>query len=276
MTPPLLKRILVTGATGNIGHEVVAQLRANGCPIRALTRRPESANLPDDVEVVRGDLTEPDTLDAALSDVDAVFLVWTAPLAAAARAVERMASHGERIVLLTSAHRTAHPFFQQPNALRAVHAGVEQLVKTSVARWTILQPGAFALNCRNWWARQIRNAGVVRWFQGGAATAPIHERDLAAVAVRALCDEGHDRAEYVGAARDAGGRMAAAGRRHAVERVWRRRRSTGVRHLDGRGGHWNAGTSLQAVGRRSRCRVRSVIREQSPVNRSISHGAGTR
>jgi len=192
-----MKRILVTGATGNIGREVVTQLQATACRIRAVSRSPQSATLPRDVEVVRGDLSAPETLDECLQGVDAVFLVWVAPLAAAPAAVERIASRAGRIVLLTSPHRTAHPFFQQPNALRAVHAGVEQLVETSGVRWTFLRPGAFALNCVNWWAPQIIKGDVVRWFHANAATAPIHERDIAAVAVRALCEDGHDGKQYV-------------------------------------------------------------------------------
>ena len=192
-----MKRILVTGATGNIGRQVVEQLRGTGHRIRALSRSPQSANLPDDVERVRGDLSLPETLDQCLEGVDAVFLVWVAPFAAAAAALARIASHAGRIVLLSSPHRTPHPFFQQRNALRSVHAGVEQLVERSGLRWTFLRPGAFALNSLNWWAPQIRSGDVVRWFHADAATAPIHERDIAAVAVRALCDEGHDGMEYV-------------------------------------------------------------------------------
>src|SRR5262245_39365811 len=192
-----MKRVLVTGATGQIGREVVSQLRGRGRRIRAMTRNPHSANPPADVEVVRGDLSAPDTLDACLNGIDSVFLVWVAPLAAAAPALERLAAHAGQIVLLTSPHRTPHPFFQQPNALRAVHAGVEQLIEASGLRWTFLRPGPFALNCRNWWAPQLKNGDVVRWFYADAATAPVHEGDIAAVAVRALCDEDHDGREYV-------------------------------------------------------------------------------
>ena len=192
-------RILVTGATGNIGREVIAQLRAANVPVRGLSRNPQHAALPDGdgIEMVGGDLTAPDTLDRALDDVDAIFLVWMAPLGPAAAAIERIAPRVDRIVVLSSPIRTNHPFFQQPNALRHVHAGVEDLVEKSGTPWTILRPGPFALNCRNWWAPQLRTGDVVRWFHGGAQTAAVHERDIAAAAVRALCDEGREHRDYV-------------------------------------------------------------------------------
>ena len=192
-----MKRVLVTGATGQIGREVVAQLRDTGVAIRVLTRNPRSANLPADVDIVGGDLSAPDSLDACLNGVDSVFLVWMAPLASAAPAIERTAAHATQVVLLTSPHRTPHPFFQQPNGMRAIHAGVEQLIEASGLRWTFLRPGPFAINCRNWWGPQLRNGDVVRWCYADAATAPVHERDIAAVAVRALCDEGHDGREHL-------------------------------------------------------------------------------
>jgi uncharacterized protein YbjT (DUF2867 family) len=192
-----MKRVLVTGATGQIGSEVVSQLRVTGCVIRAMSRNLRSGTLPADIELARGDLSAPDTLDACLDGIDSVFLVWTAPLAAAAPAIERIAAHARRVVLLTSPHRTPHPFFQQPNGMRIVHAGIERLIEESGLRWTFLRPGPFAINCRNWWASQIQSGDVVRWFYADAKTAPVHERDIAAVAVRALCDEGHEGREYV-------------------------------------------------------------------------------
>jgi len=192
-----VKRILVTGATGNVGRQVVAQLAAAGCTVRAMSRSPQGAGLPQGVEAVRGDLSAPEALEPCLRDVDAVFLVWQLPLAAAAAAVSRIASHAKSVVLLTSPHRTAHPFYQQPNALRAVHAGLEQLIEQSGLQWTFLRPGPFAINSLHWWGPQIRTGDVVRWYYATAATAPIHEHDIAAAAVRALCDDGHNAKEYV-------------------------------------------------------------------------------
>jgi uncharacterized protein YbjT (DUF2867 family) len=192
-----MKRILVTGATGRVGRQVVSQLLATDTRVRALTRNPDAAGLPSGVEVVRGDLTVPETLDGCLEGVDSVFLVWTAPAGAAPAAVERMARHARRVVLLTSPHQTPHPFFQQPNPMAALHAEIERLIGGSGLRWTFLRPGMFAANSLLWWAPQIRAGDVVRWPYADAPTAPVHEKDVAAVAVRALLEGGHDRAEYV-------------------------------------------------------------------------------
>ncbi|MER6918508.1 NmrA family NAD(P)-binding protein, partial [Streptomyces spiralis] len=58
--------ILVTGATGTIGSDVVRQLAARGEKVRALTRDPAKARVPAGVEVVRGDYHDPASLEAAL------------------------------------------------------------------------------------------------------------------------------------------------------------------------------------------------------------------
>jgi uncharacterized protein YbjT (DUF2867 family) len=76
-------------------------------------------------------------------------------------------------------------------------AEIERVIKASGLRWTFLRPGMFAANALTWWAPRIRTGDAVRWPYGDAPTAPIHERDIAAVAVRALLEEGHDGAEYV-------------------------------------------------------------------------------
>jgi uncharacterized protein YbjT (DUF2867 family) len=193
-----MNRILVIGATGNVGRQVLSQLPAAGAQVRALTRNPYATRLPPQVEVMRGDLTLPETLDGCLDGIDGVFLVWTASPAAVAPALERIAKHARRIVFLSSPLKTAHPFFQQPNPIRGLHTEIERLIESSGRQWTFLRPGMFAVNALSWWAPQIRAGGdVVRWPHVAAPTAPIHERDIAAVAVRALCEDGHAGAEYV-------------------------------------------------------------------------------
>ena len=192
-----MKRILVTGATGTVGRQVVSQLLATDVRVRALTRDPALANLPAGVEVRRGDLTVPETLGACLDGVDVVFLVWTADPRAVSTAVDRIGKYARRIVFLSSPHQTPHPLFQQPNPLAAMHAEIERLIRISGLDWTFLRPGMFAANARSWWAPQIRVGDVVRWPYAAAPTAPIHEADIAAVAVGALLDTRHNGADYV-------------------------------------------------------------------------------
>jgi len=196
-----MNRVLVIGATGTVGRQVVSQLLPTGAQVRAMTRSPEAAGLPPQVEVVCGDLTLPETLDGCLDGgmggTDAVFLVWTALPAAAGPAMERIARHARRIVYLSAPLKTPHPFFQQPNPSRALAERIERLIETSGLPWTFLRPGMFAANALGFWAPQIRAGDVVRWPYLAVHTAPIHERDIAAVAVRALCEDGHAGAEYV-------------------------------------------------------------------------------
>src|SRR5499425_3283435 len=192
-----MSHILVIGGTGTVGSQVLSQLGGTGMHVRALARNPAVARLPQKVEVVRGDLTLPETLDPSLEGTDTVFLVWTAPPSAVAPALERILKRAQRIVFLSAPIKTAHPLFQQPNPLKVLVGQIETMIESSGRQWTFLRPGMFAANALLWWAPQIRSGDVVRWPHAEAPTAPIHERDIAAVAVRALCDDGHAGAEYV-------------------------------------------------------------------------------
>lgn len=177
---------------------VVDLLIDGGVPVRALSRRSQAeAELPAGVEVVTGDLTVPDSLDAAMRDIDTVFLVWTAPPATAPAVVERLATHAHRVVFLSAPHRTPHPFFQQPNPMAALYADIERLIAESGLEWTIIRPGMFASNALFWWGPAIRGDGIVRWPYGAAETAPVDERDVAAVVARALSENGHVGGDYV-------------------------------------------------------------------------------
>jgi uncharacterized protein YbjT (DUF2867 family) len=193
--------VLVIGATSRVGRLVVDELLRADVPVRALTRRPEQAALPAGAEVVVGDVTAPASLDPTLDGVRAVFLLWTAALATAATVIARLATttagQRRRVVLLSSPHQTPHPFFQQPNALRGLHAEVERLLAAATRDAVVLRPGMFASNALHWWAPQIRSGDIVRWPYGAAETAPVDERDVAAVAARALLDGRHAGGDYV-------------------------------------------------------------------------------
>src|SRR5207237_9224216 len=103
------------------------------------------------VEVVTGDLTVPESLDAALRGVGTVFLVWTAPPTTAPAVVERLATYARRVVFLSSPHQTPHPFFQQPNPMAVLHADLERLIAAAGLESTLIPPGACAWHSWLWW-----------------------------------------------------------------------------------------------------------------------------
>ncbi|MGJ6968076.1 NAD(P)H-binding protein [Streptosporangium sp. G11] len=199
--------ILVTGATGKVGGQAVSQLLDAGVAVRALTRDPASTIFPKGVEVVRGDLADPATLDDALDGVESVFLVWPTLSAdhAAPATIETIAKHARRIVYL-SAHGVPDPAAgvpeEDPNSILGSHALLERLIERSGLEWTFLRPGGFAANTLMW-ASQIRDTGTVRWLHGAASRALIHERDIAAAGVSVLTGTGtgtgtgHAGARYV-------------------------------------------------------------------------------
>ncbi len=190
--------VLVIGATGRVGRAVVDQLVAVGVPVRTMAHRSEAATtLPANVEVVTGDLTVPESLDAGLRGAGAAFLVWTAPPTTAPAVVERLATYVPRVVFLSAPHRTPHPFFQQPNPMAVLYAEIERLIAAAGIESTIIRPGMLASNALFWWAPAIRTNGVVRWPYGAAETAPVDDRDVAAVAARTLYEDGHAGGDYV-------------------------------------------------------------------------------
>ncbi len=181
--------IFVIGATGKVGRHVVSGLLDRGADVRALARDPDTAGLPEAVDVVRGDLSDLPGLEEHLDDAQAVFLVWPFTTdEGATDAVEAIAHHTRRIVYLS-----AQAAEGQPDAFWAV---LERLIDASGVGWTFLRPTGFAANTRMW-ADQIRDTGVVRFPYGEAARSLIDERDIAAVAVRALIEPGHTGARYV-------------------------------------------------------------------------------
>ncbi|MFI9505627.1 SDR family oxidoreductase [Nocardia sp. NPDC052566] len=191
-----INRVLVIGATGHVGGQVVSQLAETGVAVRALARKPEAASFAAGVEVAPGDLTQPETLIPALDGVDAVYLTWPLlPAAAADSVVEVIAGRTGRIVLLSSG-AVRDDLEKQDNPIGEKHAMVERPIVASGLAWTFLRPYGFATNTLEW-AAQTRVGDVVRGAYGAASMTLLHEADIAAVAVRALTTDGHAGARYV-------------------------------------------------------------------------------
>jgi len=184
--------IVVTGGTGRVGRQLVAQLRERGFPVRVVSRSPGRVETAD-VETVRADLADPASLEPHLRGADALFLLWpftsaevTATLAPEVAKIA--ARHVTRVVYLS-----AQPAGERPGSFWAL---VEQAIQDSGVPWTFLRPTGFASNTLMW-ADQIRSGDVVRWPFGAAARSLIDERDIAAVAVRALTEDGHAGKRYL-------------------------------------------------------------------------------
>ncbi|WP_441248377.1 NmrA family NAD(P)-binding protein [Kitasatospora sp. McL0602] len=185
-----MTKILVTGATGSTGRNVVNSLTAAGHEVRALVRDPGLARLPSGVEVVRGDLSSPQTLVPALRGVESVYLVWPG-IPVDPRVVELVARHARQVVYLS----TDVADLAEGEPASSFHQEIERQIRGSGLRWTFLRAIDFATNTLGW-ADQIRQ-GIVRLPYGRAARSLIHERDIADVAAHVLTSAGHDGARYV-------------------------------------------------------------------------------
>ncbi|MFD7627266.1 NAD(P)H-binding protein [Streptomyces sp. NPDC059851] len=177
----------MTGATGAVGRPVVAQLVAAGESVRAVTRNPATAGLPEPVEVFQGDMEKPESLRAAFAGVDRLYLF---PLPETAPQVVALAKEAgvRRIVVLSSASVLDT---SGDNHSGDHHRAVERAVEDSGIEWTFIRPDEFATNVLWKWGHSIRTEGVARAPYGNAPRVLIHECDVAAVAVTALLEDGH-------------------------------------------------------------------------------------
>lgn len=181
--------IVVTGATGNAGRELVRLLAAAGERVAAVSRTP--AELPDGVVHHRADLTEPATLAPALDGAAALFLE-VLPHAHDAEGIVGLAKAAgvRRVVLLSSQGAGTRP------GLYAQPVRYEEAVRGSGLEWTVLRPGGFDSNALAW-------VESVRRDRKAAAPFPdtglpfIDPADIAEVAAVVLREDGHTGRTYV-------------------------------------------------------------------------------
>lgn len=170
-------RILVTGATGQVGRHLVRQLLDAGHHVRALTRRPESADLPAGTEIVGGDLADLTSVGGIFRDVDAAHLItfggdWFEPLPNGAELAKLAEVSGVRRATVLGGWDAS-----------TVESGLDE----TAIDWALLSPLEFMANTLAW-SDEIRAHGTVSTM-ATFASAAVHEADIAQVAASLLTAE---------------------------------------------------------------------------------------
>jgi uncharacterized protein YbjT (DUF2867 family) len=180
--------IVVIGGRSRTGQELIRLLRAAGAPLRILTRSGEKA---DDPDAMPGDLAKPDTLDAAMAGADQVFLLCSAThdeLAwhrnAIDAAVRAGAGHLVRSSILGADPASPARFLRR-------HGQADQLLRDSGVPHTILRPNMYMHNVSAVWPPSLSDDGSYHAPAGDARISMVDARDVAAVATRALLEDGH-------------------------------------------------------------------------------------
>jgi uncharacterized protein YbjT (DUF2867 family) len=189
--------IVVTGATGHVGGELVAQAVERNLPVRAVTRRPDAAAFPPGVEVVYSNFDEPASIDAAFDGADRAFLMSTQlPGSAAAPTHDLLlAQAARRAGVRHVAKLSVLDGGAGEDVIGLWHREAEAAVVDSGMGWTLLRPGRFMTNTLGW-APMISQGDTVQVPFASTPAVPIDPADIAAVALAAFTGNGHRNVAY--------------------------------------------------------------------------------
>ena len=191
-------RVLVIGATGRVGTEVVKALLQRGADVRAFTRKQAKPGLfPDAVEIAIGDLSDPVSVGEAIRAVDKLFLLIggenvPVELTQALTAYGLAKKAGLKHVTYASVYN-ADQFLEVPHF--ANKYAVEEAIRSGGLPYTILRPAYFAQNERRLKA-ELTGLGVYPIPVGNHGLAVVDVRDLAEAAAISLTEEGHNGKTY--------------------------------------------------------------------------------
>jgi uncharacterized protein YbjT (DUF2867 family) len=185
--------ILVTGATGNVGSAVVAELTAKGTPFRAFVRDEQRARarLGSDVELAVGDFDDPGSIARALDGVEAVFLSSADQpnkVAHETAVIDAARAAGVRRIVKTS---TVGAEAVSPLPPFDWHGRIEAHLEASGIPSVVLHSYFYMTNLLSS-AEPVRQMGKLFAPLGGAKIAMIDPRDTGAVAAVALTDDEYD------------------------------------------------------------------------------------
>ena len=192
-------KILVTGATGNVGSLLIPNLTSLGADVRALVRDESKARGLRDagVEVVVGDLEKPDTLDAAFRGVDKVFLI-TPPNPNQVMQAENGIQAAKRAGNPFLVRLSAGAIREMPGALPRIsgkHAEIDPMLKASGLPYNIIRPHNF-MQGTMMAAQTVASDGLVYMPMKDGKIGIIDVRDIADVAVKVLTEDGHEGKAY--------------------------------------------------------------------------------
>ena len=188
--------ILATGASGNVGGEVLRQLIAARQPVRAMYRsQSEAAKAPKRAETVVADFADTASLERALEGIEKVYLVC-GPVPELVKletnAIEASKKKKIKHLVLNSALGAGTFDASFPRW----HRQVEKVLEGSGVPYSIVRPNSFMQNVLNFYAPTIRKEGRFYAAMGKARVSFIEVRDIAAVIVKLLTTSGHDGKTY--------------------------------------------------------------------------------
>jgi uncharacterized protein YbjT (DUF2867 family) len=195
-------KILIVGATGTVGTELVAQLREEGHSVRVMTRDPKKAaalGWSTNVEIVKGELNDPASLTQALRGIDVAFLA-TSPTPRLHEEEGNFIDAAQAAKLSLLVKLSACGIELAPDRIHLCHVESEKRLRASGVPHVILRPTIFMSNLRMD-AASIVNDGKLPSVFGDARVTFVDPKDVAALARRALIEPN----KYAGASWDFGG-----------------------------------------------------------------------
>jgi uncharacterized protein YbjT (DUF2867 family) len=185
--------ILVTGATGNVGREVVTSLLKNGFKVRAGVPHPDKAKLPGGVKVVYMDYNEVSSVEDALKDVYGMFMI-APPLDA--KAADKLNPTIDRAKKAGVIHIVLNSVYGADKAEGSPMRAVESYLRNSGVKYTIIRPNFFMENfTKGMTASMIRDRHEISLAAGDGKTSFITTKDIGE-AVAIIFAEKHFGKEY--------------------------------------------------------------------------------